>query len=369
MDSAQNPETQTPPRTSRRRRLVRRQSLPSLALAGTSVLMVAGVVLPAPYVIEAAGPTFNTVGTVDDKQLVKIDGAPTYPSDGQLDLTTVYVKGGPSGRVNSVNAVLGWLDPAQAVVPEDTLYPPETTREQVDDSNAAAMTTSQEDSVAAAMGYLDKPYTTTLTVHAVVPGGPAERTLRAGDELVSVNGTKITSLQQLRSRLDAAGDHGADVTVRRDGGTRTKHVALTQEQETKSWQLGVYLLPRYDFPVDVDFQLDQVGGPSAGMMFALGIVEELTPGSLAGDRHIAGTGTITADGTVGPIGGIRQKLVGAADSGAEYFLAPRDNCDEVVGHVPDGLTVVEVGTLGEAVGAVEHAAAGSVQDLPSCGTR
>ena len=331
--------------------------------------MVAGVVLPAPYVIEAAGPTFNTVGTADDKQLVKIDGAPTYPSDGQLDLTTVYVKGGPSGRVNSVNAVLGWLDPSQAVVPEDTLYPPETTSKQVDESNAAAMTTSQEDSVAAAMGYLDKPYTTTLTVHAVVPDGPAEGTLRAGDELVSVNGTRVTSLKQLRSLLDAAAGRGADVAVRSGGATRTEHVRLRQDQNTASWQLGVYLVPHYDFPVDVDFQLDQVGGPSAGMMFALGIIEELTPGSMAGDRHIAGTGTISADGAVGPIGGIRQKLEGAADSGAEYFLAPRENCDEVVDHVPDGLTVVEVGTLGEAVGAVEHAAAGSVADLPSCGTR
>ena len=131
----------------------------------------------------------------------------------------------------------------------------------------------------------------------------------------------------------------------------------------------MYLVPHYDFPVDVDFQLDQVGGPSAGMMFALGIIEELTPGSMAGDQHIAGTGTISPDGTVGPIGGIRQKLEGAKDAGATYFLAPSQNCDEVVDHVPDGLTVVEVNTLGEAVNSVEHAAAGNVTDLPSCGTR
>ncbi|MDO4918899.1 PDZ domain-containing protein [Kocuria sp.] len=367
MDTAQNPENATARRPGRWRR--RRPSLPQLALAGTSVLMVAGVVLPAPYVVEAAGPTFNTLGSQDDKQLVKITGAPTYPSRGQLDLTTVYVKGGPSGRINSVTALLGWLDPSQAVVPEDTMYPPQTTRQQVEDSNAAAMTTSQDDSVAAALGYLGKSYTTTLTVHATVPGRPADGTLRAGDELVSVGGTAVTSLAQLHSLLDAAGSRGADVTVRNNGATRTEHVGLTRDGDSGGWQLGVYLVPHYDFPVDVDFQLDQVGGPSAGMMFALGIIEELTPGSMAGDRHIAGTGTIAPDGTVGPIGGIRQKLEGAADSGATYFLAPHENCDEVTGHVPDGLTVVEVSSLGEAVGAVEHAAAGSVADLPSCGTR
>lgn len=101
------------------------------------------------------------------------------------------------------------------------------------------------------------------------------------------------------------------------------------------------------------------------MMFALGIIEELTPGSMAGDEHIAGTGTITADGAVGPIGGIRQKLEGAADSGASYFLAPTENCSEVTGHVPEGLTVVEVATLGEAVNAVEQAAAGNVSGSPA----
>lgn len=348
---------------------VRRPSLPSAALAGMSVLLVAGVVLPAPYVIEAAGPTFNTVGSHDDKQLVKITGAETYPSDGQLDLTTVYVRGGPSGRINSINAILGWLDPTDAVLPEDTLYPPQTTGEQVDESNAAAMTTSQEDSVAAAMTYLDKPFTTTLTVHALVPGGPAEGVLQAGDELVSVNGTHVTSLEGLRGQLDAAGADGAELTVRRDGKEITKQVKLTRDADGSRWQLGVYLLPHYDFPVDVDFQLEQVGGPSAGTMLALGIIEELTPGSMAGDQHIAGTGTISPDGTVGPIGGIRQKLEGAKDAGASYFLAPSQNCDEVVDHVPDGLTVVEIDTLGEAVSAVEHAAAGNVTDLPSCGTR
>lgn len=334
-----------------------------------AVLLVAGVVLPAPFVVESAGPTFNTVGQHRGHQLVRIEGAKTYPSQGRLDLTTVYVAGGPSGRVNSVNALLGWLDPGESVLPEDTVYPAEMTGQQVEDSNAAAMETSQEDSVAAALGQLGMAYKTTLRVHASMAGTPAEKALEAGDTLVAVDGEAVTDLGTLRETLDRAGAGGVELTVRRDGRTITRHVGLVHEDRTDRWQLGVYLLPEYDFPLDVDFELDQVGGPSAGMMFALGIVEELTPGSMAGSQHVAGTGTITADGQVGPIGGIRQKLEGASRAGARFFLAPGENCAEVTGHVPDGLQVVAVDTLDDAVTAVEDAAAGDVSDLPSCGAR
>ncbi len=114
-------------------------------------------------------------------------------------------------------------------------------------------------------------------------------------------------------------------------------------------------------------QLDNVGGPSAGMMFALGIVDQLTPGELNGGENVAGTGTIDAEGTVGPIGGIRQKLYGARDAGAEYFLAPAANCDEVVGHVPDGLQVIRTGTLEESLDALSVIAeGGDVASLPTC---
>lgn len=347
----------------------RRGSLETVSLAGMAVLLVAGVVAPAPFVVESAGPTFNTVGEYEGHQLVRIEGAKSYPSGGRLDLTTVYVAGGPSGRVNSINALLGWFDPTESVLPQDTVYPAEMTGQQVEDSNVAAMETSQEDSVAAALGHLGEPYDTTLRVHASMPGTPAEKVLKAGDVLVAVDGQTVTGLEALRAALDRAGERGVELTVRRDGRTLSRHVGLVRDEGTGRWQLGVYLIPDYDFPVTVDFQLDQVGGPSAGMMFALGIVEELTPGSMVGSQHVAGTGTITPDGTVGPIGGIRQKLEGASRAGARYFLAPRDNCDEVTAHVPDGLQVVAVATLDDAVSAVEHAAAEDVSDLPSCGTR
>lgn len=334
-----------------------------------SLLLVAGVLLPAPFVVESAGPTFNTVGEHEDQQLVRIEGATAYPSQGTLDLTTVYVKGGPAGHVNSLNVLWGWLNPADAVMPQDLLYAPDMSGQDVDDSNAAAMETSQEDSVAAALTYLDRPYTTNLQVHASIPGGPADGVVKPGDVLRAVDSRPVMDMTALRESLDRAGEKGVDLTFERDGKTMTRHVGLTRSETADQWQLGLYLTPRYDFPLTVDFELDQVGGPSAGMMFALGIIEELTPGSMAGTRHIAGTGTITPDGQVGPIGGIRQKLQGASESGAAYFLAPSANCDEVRGHVPEGMDVIEVKTLGDAVGAVEQAAAGNVSHLPSCGTR
>ena len=123
----------------------------------------------------------------------------------------------------------------------------------------------------------------------------------------------------------------------------------------------------YRAPFELDITLDGVGGPSAGLIFSLGIVDKLTPGALIDGRVVAGTGTIDPEGNVGPIGGIQQKLVGAKRAGATLFIAPQDNCDDVEGNVPDGLTVVPVSTLGEARDTVEAWVADPEADFPQCG--
>ncbi|WP_309126028.1 S16 family serine protease [Kocuria sp.] len=356
-----------PPRP---RRAFRRRSLESWALLGSAGLLLAGTVLPAPFVVEAPGPTFNTVGEHDGQQLLAVSGEPSYPSESVLDLTTVYVSGGPNSDVNVLRVLGAWLDPAAAVLPADALYPHDVSAEDVDEYNATAMTSSQDNSVAAALTHLDRDFTVELVVQGTLPGGPAEGQLEHGDVLRGVDGTPIVSLARLRAALDAAGERGVTLQVERAGAERDVAVDTVRDETSGSWQLGVLLVPSYEFPVDVDFELHEVGGPSAGLMFALGVVDELTPGSLAGDRHVAGTGTITPDGEVGPIGGIRQKLQGAADAGAQLFLAPEDNCAEVRGHVPDGLTVVSVGTLDDAVAAAEAAGRGEdLTVLPGCDTR
>ena len=329
-------------------------------------LALAGLLLPAPYVVESPGPTFNTIGEVDGQSLISIEGERTFPVSGQLDLTTVYVTGAPNG-VGSLDAVGSWLNPESTVIPLDLVYPPGTTAEEVDEENAAAMTSSQEAAVAAALRELGIGFTEELAVAGIVPESAAEGRLREGDILLTVDGEEVDGLGNLREVLNAGGGEAAEITVRRSGSEADVEVVPT-EGENGNYQLGVFLSTSFDFPFEVSIALESVGGPSAGLMFALGIIDRLDEEDLTGGRHFAGTGTIDSSGTVGPIGGIRQKLIGAADAGAEFFLAPAGNCGEVLeGGVPDGLEVVKVEDLAGALDAVRTLGAGGSPDtLPRC---
>jgi Lon-like protease len=343
----------------------------TVCAALTLGLGAAALFLPAPYVVESPGPTFNTVGTVkndsgSETPLIEIEGRTSYPTDGELDLTTVYVAGGPGSNMGFLEAVGAWLDPQDAVVPEEFVYPRGTTGEDVDEQNAAAMTSSQEAAVAAALRELEIPFTEELSVAELVEDSPAAGSLQAGDVLVRVDGTDIDGIDTLRTQLQDSGGEPVEVGFRRDGVEQS--TSITPEQgENGNYQLGIFLATSFEFPFDVTIALDNVGGPSAGMMFALGIVDRLTPEQLTGGKHFAGTGTIDSAGNIGAIGGIQQKMVGASDSGAQFFLAPADNCGEVVGNIPDGLGVVRVATLDEARSAVQALASGTnPSDLPQC---
>lgn len=315
-------------------------------------LGAAAILLPAPYVIESPGPTFNTIGQIGSEPLITVEGRETYPTSGELDLTTVYVAGGPGQQVSIFDAFRAWADPDQAVTPRELVYPPEVSESDVEERNSVAMTSSQESAVAAALSHLDVPYEETLSVVGLAPDSASEGILQEGDLLAEIDGEPVEALQPLKEALNAADGESVDITVVRDG----KEVIGTVtplESEAGDFQLGVFLMSEFQFPFDVDIALDNVGGPSAGLMFALGIVDKLTEEELTGGRHFAGTGTIDSAGNVGSIGGIRQKLIGARQAGAEVFLAPAANCEEVVGHVPDGLQVVRVETLDDAVEAVQ----------------
>lgn len=193
--------------------------------------------------------------------------------------------------------------------------------------------------------------------------------LELGDVITSLNGQPVASVTDIRSAVQAGG--GAPVTLGIDRGGAQSSVSvtprLTDVDGQQQWLLGVGLTLTFDLPVDVKIQINNVGGPSAGMMFALGIIDKMSTGDLTGGQHIAGTGTIDADGNVGGIGGIRQKLYGARDAGATWFLAPQSNCDEVVGHVPDGIRVFSVSTLQDSLTALEAIRDGGDLDaLPTC---
>jgi PDZ domain-containing protein len=330
----------------------------SALVAGSVILTVALTATPAPYVIEQPGPTFNTLGTVsvavedsDKKEkvpLITIDGATTFPTEGNLNLLTVNVLGIPDALPSWGDIILAWFDSSKAVVPVDAVFPPNITNDDRQKENTALMVNSQHDAIAAALTYEGYEVVSGIEVLGFAEDSPSEGALQIGDVVTSINGFAPQSVQQLRDKLTAAGAGTiVTLTVVRDGKPVDVDIA-PYKNDAGDVVLGIGASVAYDFPFDVTIRLDDVGGPSAGMMFALGIIDKLTPGNLNGGLNISGTGTIDNLGNVGPIGGIRQKLFGAQNTGSSLFLAPEANCDAVVGNTPAGIAVFAVGTLDEA---------------------
>jgi PDZ domain-containing protein len=344
---------------------------------GLLVAAVVGTVLfatsPSPYVVERPGPVFDTLGEVQNADgdlipLIEIPDETTYETSGRLDLLTVYVDGSRENPLTWLDVAGSWFNPSRTVLPIDAVYPQGQTEEQSDEQSAVAMETSQEDAVAAALTELDIPYGSVLTVAEVIDDTPADGVLEAEDEILTAAGEPVADVDELRAVLGTAGV-GAEVElgIRRAGEERTVTVVPIASEEDGSAVIGVFVASVYDFPIDVSIQLENVGGPSAGMMFALGIFDKMTPGELTGGEHIAGTGTIGGSGEVGAIGGIVQKMYGAQGAGAEWFLAPESNCGEVVGHIPAGLEVFAVADLDTAIETVEGIASGDTDELARCG--
>ena len=357
-----------------RRRLSRRTTVGVWALTVALFALLALTVLPTSFVIQRPGPVFNTLGSVQNSDgeevpLISVDGAQTYPTAGALDLLTVQVVGSRERTPSWFELALAWFDPSKAVLPVDQVFPAGQTTEQRNQESAVMMVDSQKEATAAALtelGYDVKPM---VRVYSLTDDSAAQGVLQEGDVIRAANGTPITDTPALREIINAGDGAPVDLTVERDG--QTLDVTITPQASTADgetvWLIGVSTMHDYDFPIQVTIQLDNVGGPSAGMMFALGIIDTLTDGELNGGEQVAGTGTIDAAGTVGPIGGIRQKMFGAVDAGATWFLAPADNCDEVVGHIPDGLRVFKVSTLDDALGVLSAIRdGGDLGALPTC---
>ncbi len=346
--------------------VTRRAALLTFGMLGSAALLLAMLLLPVPYVVNSPGPTLNTLGEYDGEPLIDISGAETYDSTGELRLTTVSSTGGPGFRSTLVGVVAGWVSGSSQVIPVEYVYPQGVTREQVAEQNQAQMTSSQENATVAALEELGYTVPTTMRIAGTVEDGPAQGKLQEDDVLVSVDGVTMATYAQLIDLLKET-DPGSTLTVgvQRDGQSVDVPI-VTGAKDGGGSQLGVYIDPTFDLPVDVSIKIEDIGGSSAGTMFALGIIDRLTPQDEANGVHIAGTGTMDLNGDVGPIGGIRQKMAGSVRDGATWFLAPADNCDEVVGHVPDGLNVVRIDTLHGAREAVEAIGSGDTADLPTC---
>lgn len=337
-----------------------------VSVTAVVVLVILAALLPVPYVKLAPGPTFNVIGEQDGEPFLLIDGTTTYPVTGALDMTTVRESGGPRGGLTFVEAIGAWFSAADAVVPRELIYPDDITGDEVRKRQAALFSTSESDAVGAALEYLGLPVATEVVATAVLQDAPAGEFFEPRDAIVSIDGEAITTPGQVVDIVQGKPIGSTfEFEVERLGEPVTFEITSADNPDNPgSPYLGVTVGIVYTPEFDIDFTLQDVGGPSAGLMFTLGIIDKLTPEDLTGGGHVAGTGTIDPDGTVGPIGGIRQKLAGARDGGAELFLMPARHCAEAQGHVPDGLTVVPVATLSEAVAAIEAWVSG--ESLATC---
>ncbi|WP_146099377.1 YlbL family protein [Kineococcus xinjiangensis] len=342
----------------------RRGDLLAGSAMGLALLVATAALLPVPYVSLGPGSVHDTLGRKDGEPVLTITGRETHPTTGSLHLTTVSVAGGPGSELALPELLSAWVDPDVSLLRREQLYGRDETAEQADEQGAAEMTGSQEAAKVAALAELGIDVEEGLVVARAAPG-TVEEGLRRGDVLLSAEGEPVSEVADLRGAVAGAGAGGElSLLVRRDG-RETEVRAPVQEGPDGSPRLGVVLSP-YVMPFEVEFALADVIGPSAGLMFALAVVDRLTPGAMTGGRQVAGTGSISPDGQVGVIGGLRQKLIGAREAGVEFFLAPAAECAEVAGVVPDGLRLVPVSTLGEARRAVEAIGRGEVDDLPRC---
>lgn len=316
----------------------------------TAVLAVGVMALPLPYVVLKPGPTVNTLGSDNGKEVITVKGpgATTSTSTGQLRLTTVGVQ----PDVQLVWAIRGWFSREQAVVPRDLIYPPDQSEQQVEQANAKAFTSSQTSAETVALTHLGYPIQTSVT--KVTAGGPSVGRLQAGDVITAVDDAAVGAPDRL-TELIRAKPAGTALKISYTRGGKPGSVEITTVAASgQPPRIGVEVDKKQPVPFTVHIDLDQIGGPSAGLMFTLGIIDKLTPADLTGGKIIAGTGTIDDDeGNVGPIGGIPQKLVGAKDAGAQIFLVPADNCAEAVRNAVPGLPMAKVATVDEALAALK----------------
>ncbi len=344
-------------------------------------LLCAGVFIKVPYSEMSPGPTFNTLAEVRGEPVLAITGRKTYPASGHLNMTTVRVTGADY-RMNLVEAVYGWLAHDNVVVPHDTLYPNGKTEEQSTQENAEEFTQSQESAKVAALKALKIPVKSRVVVSTVIKDTPSQDRLHAGDVIRAVDGSPITvpaDVAKLVTKhkpgekvvftiVPAKQAAAAEKAGKEPDATEKITITTTKADKGNRAIVGIQAGTDHTFPFGVDINLADVGGPSAGLMFALGIVDKLTADDLTGGNFVAGTGTIDDRGKVGPIGGIEMKLVGARNAGAEYFLTPNDNCASAASDIPDGLTLVRVKTIEDAKASLEKIKSGRTAGLPSCST-
>ncbi len=328
----------------------------TLVVGGAAGVMLLGasVAVPIPYVAISPGVTYDVLGSVDDTPVISFTGddipaaADRDPGAGHLNMTTISISDG----ITLFEGLGLWASGRFALAPREDYFPPDQTVEQVEAQNAQAFRDSQSAAEIAALRYLQYP--NVVYVGDILDGSPSSGVLQPQDRITGIDGTPVTDFASLQAALaGTVPGQTVAVTVERDDQSVTEKVTLGSNPDVGSQGvLGIGAAERPDAPFDISIALERIGGPSAGLMFALGIIDRLADEDLTGGRFIAGTGTIDANGAVGPIGGVLLKMITAREAGATVFLVPADNCAEALTQVPDGLQLVRVGTLDEATQAL-----------------
>ena len=345
------------------------------ALSLIALICVVGL-LPVPYVSLRPGPAIDTLGEYSGKPMITFGKqAKTYPAKGRLDFTSVLVTR-PDQHLTLLDAVDLYFTPHTAIVPRRLLYEDEESFEESDKKLQAQLTSAKDTSQYVGLRAAGYDVDLETTVASVAKGSPAAGVLRKDDVIVAVDGTKRRNVDAVVNAVSSRQPgETVSLTIQRASETLELVVGtVANPDDASKARVGVALRPTLDYPFAITNNIAKIGGPSAGAMFALAIYDRLTPGSLTGGRHVAGTGTIQVDGTIGPIGSIRQKMAGASEAGASVFLVPSANCREAAldadrrGRV-HGMRVVRVRTLDDAIVALRALATDRGASVTSCGTR
>ncbi|MDV6014576.1 PDZ domain-containing protein [Haloechinothrix sp. LS1_15] len=337
-----------------------------------SALLVAvfgavGATVSVPYVALGPGPIYDTLGEIDDEPVISVrddDGEIVedlvYDTTGSASLTTVSV----ADDVTMFNALARWVSGQFALAPREQYFRPGLTEEEIQEENIAQFEHSQDSAEVAALRLLGYP--TGVYVQEVLPDEPAEDIVPPGAELLAVDGTELDSIHEVH---DVLADRGPGEVVEldyrdEDGQEHSDTLELGAREDREQGFMGVTLTERAEVDFTIDIELADVGGPSAGIMFAVAIVDRMTEEDLLDGEHVAGSGEIAVTGEVGPIGGIGFKVDAARDAGVDAFLVPEQNCPEAVAADAGDMTLISVGTLEETIDALEAYTAGG--DVPTC---
>lgn len=330
-----------------------------------ALLVLVAALVPLPFATYQPGDTFDVLAEDDGSEIIQVDGAEVYRDGGQLRMTTVLVSL-PGQRKTLVDLVGTWFDADDAVYPYDAIYDPEDSAEESDIEGSVEMVSSQDTATAVALRELGYEVPARIQISYVDEDTPAQGVLRPRDVVLRAAGDPVRTGDDIVAAVQATPDgEPLALTIERDGTDR--QVELTPERVEGDQRIGVRLGLGFELPVDVDVNIPPaIGGPSAGLMFSLAIYDTLTPGSLTEGRSIAGTGTISPEGEVGPIGGIAQKVAGARADGAGLFLVPPVNCSDALAAADGSMRLVRADTFATALEAVEDWTADPDADLPSC---